>query len=178
MLKFLCLAVFVVSILADEDLYLKSTSTFDERNFGGAAASIGQFPYQVSLRKNNGTTHFCGGSIITKRFILTAAHCTQGPSSKPQNVQIVVGTHLRSSGGTCYALNQIVNHPEYKAETKENDIAVLRTKFYIKFTKLVKPIPLPRTDVPEQGDFPAISSGWGHIKVGFVFLRFLLEMYF
>lgn len=43
---------------------------------GGDNASPGQFPYQVSLRKNK--SHFCGGSIIDSRTILTAAHCVEG----------------------------------------------------------------------------------------------------
>lgn len=43
---------------------------------GGTAAKEGEFPYQVSLRIKN--RHFCGGSIIDKRWILTAAHCLDG----------------------------------------------------------------------------------------------------
>lgn len=43
---------------------------------GGKDALSGQFPYQVSLRKNK--SHFCGGSIIDSRTILTAAHCVEG----------------------------------------------------------------------------------------------------
>lgn len=43
---------------------------------GGAAAEDGQFPYQVSLRVRN--RHFCGGSIVEKHWILTAAHCLSG----------------------------------------------------------------------------------------------------
>lgn len=51
----------------------------DDRIFGGQEAAVGQFPYQVSLRflmePASGFVHVCGGSIITNRFVLTAAHC-------------------------------------------------------------------------------------------------------
>lgn len=43
------------------------------RVVNGSEAGDGQFPYQISLRRFE--LHHCGGSIITRRFILTAAHC-------------------------------------------------------------------------------------------------------
>ena len=42
---------------------------------GGNSAKVGEFPWLVSVRVNGG--HFCGGSLINNRFVLTAAHCTQ-----------------------------------------------------------------------------------------------------
>lgn len=43
------------------------------RIVGGQNAKNNQFPYQISLRLNN--FHTCGGSIISKNYIITAAHC-------------------------------------------------------------------------------------------------------
>ena len=44
------------------------------RIVGGQDAEVGQFPHQVSLQREDGS-HTCGGSIISEKFILTAAHC-------------------------------------------------------------------------------------------------------
>ena len=70
------LRILVVACLAT--LALGSTlpvefGEWEGRIVGGSQASPGQFPYQVSLRSST-NSHFCGGSIINARYILTAAH--------------------------------------------------------------------------------------------------------
>lgn len=163
MLKLLCLVVFVAGASAtrvDED-------GLDGRIFGGVEATHGQFPFQVSLRGKNGSFHFCGGSILSNRFVLTAAHCTQGRMSQPHYVRAVVGAHTRNgTDGTHYALDRIVSHPNFNADTLENDIAVLHTIDRIKFNEFVRPIALPTADV--LANIPATVSGWGRFKVSSV----------
>lgn len=168
MLKYLCLVLFVAGTLAapsNEDFLLKTISTHSERIVGGKDAPAGEFPYQASLRGNNGKTPFCGGTIIAKRFILTAAQCTQRHHSQPKNVQVVVGARLLSSGGTHYALDRIVNHPRFNILTIENDVSVLRTVRSITWTRNIQRIALPESGLPIHGDLLAIVSGWGQTKV-------------
>ncbi len=57
----------------------KSAYISGERIVGGRAARDGEFPWQISIyRFNSMQVSFCGGSIIDKNTILTAAHCVSG----------------------------------------------------------------------------------------------------
>jgi secreted trypsin-like serine protease len=45
---------------------------------GGEPAKLGEFPHMAAIgwRKENGKVKFaCGGSVISEKFVLTAAHC-------------------------------------------------------------------------------------------------------
>lgn len=128
------------------------------RIVGGQAASSGQFPYQVSLR-NSFNSHFCGGSIINSRWVLTAAHCTI--SSSPSDVNIVIGSHLLNSGGNTYKCSTIRNHPSYNSQLLSNDVAVLQTATNIAFGPTAQAVPLINRDV-QGGNL--IVSGWGYLS--------------
>ena len=53
-----------------------SDSNLRERIINGVEAIEGRYSYAVSLQDNLG--HFCGGSLIAKDIVLTAAHCQGG----------------------------------------------------------------------------------------------------
>lgn len=127
------------------------------RIVGGTNAALGQYPYQVTIRRVERNQHFCGGSIINTRWLLTAAHCTI--QFTPAQLQIIVGTVLLNSGGVTHQVSRIVNHPSWNDNTWANDVAVVQTATVITFNANVQPIILGSAHV--GGGVSAVVTGFG-----------------
>jgi secreted trypsin-like serine protease len=95
---------------------------------GGVEVDISVIPWQVSLEDiafNN--QHFCGGSILTNRWILTAAHCIRSGQSNPNLIRVHAGATDQTNNaiGQRIVCDQVIVHPQYNATTFDNDIALL-----------------------------------------------------
>jgi len=137
-------------------------SVYEPRIINGANAEEGQFPYQVSLRRKVYEAHFCGASILSNRFILTAAHCCQNDNSDPENVYALVGAYRQTNGGVKVELDKITPHKEFSLQQLVNDIALIRTAEEITFTNLIQPIALPTS--PLEATARVVLTGWGKHK--------------
>jgi secreted trypsin-like serine protease len=74
MLATLSLAT-VVTVWAD-DPPADSTGAPEARIVGGQEAAVGEWPWQILL----GPNFTCGGSILSSRWVVTAAHCVTSPT--------------------------------------------------------------------------------------------------
>lgn len=145
-------------------LFLLSVALIECRSsnyiIGGSNATIGQFPFIASLRSAD-NQHYCGASIISDSWFLTAAQCTQGPFLLPQNVFAWVGAHNRTDG-IGYAIESIAVHPRFTARFMQNDIALLRSANNINFIPgRVQPIRLPPRDTEDSVPIRVWIAGWG-----------------
>merc|ERR1719174_1927975 len=83
-----------------------------------------QYAWLVSLQHRSGR-HFCGGTLIADRWVLTAAHCTQSAVG-----QVQIGVHKQSTkdGDSCVqtrTVRRVINHRAYDSDTVAHDISLL-----------------------------------------------------
>ena len=98
------------------------------RVVGGQDAMIQEYPWQVSLvhpEVKGATGHFCGGSLISENWVLTAAHCVEGELGNPDKLQVFIGEAFPAAG-TMMRVSNVISHPEYLGNILEHDIALIR----------------------------------------------------
>jgi len=94
------------------------------RIVGGEVAASQTWGWAVSIRNRYTGNHFCGGSIISRSHILTAAHCTI--DSFASTLRVYVGSTSLSSTVQVRSVSTITNHPSYSSSNYLNDIAILK----------------------------------------------------
>jgi len=134
---------------------------------GGVEARPGSRPWIVSLQ--NGTSHFCGGSILSPTIILTAAHCVA--DGAPDRIVAGAHDHYRPSASqTAHRPVAVRMHPQYDADTTTNDIAIIKVTPPIQFAATRAPIPLVTPQDEAAGaiapEVVAVVSGWGLTREG------------
>jgi len=142
----------------------------------------GIIPWQVSWRWGRGRSHFCGGSIIDKNWILTAAHCCEAMSkkeaTKSHNGIMVVGSiDLRSNDGRDQYLEvtETIIYEGYNPRNINGDICLAYIKEDIVFNRNVQKIKIDTNfSWPTRFDF--MVSGWGSRSAGGSISRYLQQV--
>lgn len=105
---------------------------------GGREAEPGEWPWQVALINAGGHPYddqYCGGSLISPDWVITAAHCAD--DAAPEDIQVLAGIHNLVTADPGFArldVADIIIHPDYgDVNQYDSDIALL---------KLATPAPL------------------------------------
>jgi secreted trypsin-like serine protease len=138
----------------------QSSGTAQPNIVGGTAAQLSDFPSIVAVNQADGR-NWCGGTLVAKNKVLTAAHCVDG--KQPSFFHVVGGTVDRTDGTKDSAnVTTVWQDPNFSMSTMKSDVAVLTLdkEFTAPLAQLV-------TDgsVYKEGT-KATVLGWGDIGDG------------
>ncbi|XP_023813065.1 polyserase-2 isoform X2 [Oryzias latipes] len=134
------------------------------RIVGGEEAPPGSWPWQVSLHR---PSQYCGGSLINDQWVLTAAHCA--PGANPAGLTAYLGRHSQQESNpneVNRTVAEVIIHPDYKGETNENDIALLKLSSPVTFTAYIAPVCLAASGSSFYSGVECWVTGWGNIAIG------------
>ncbi|XP_045500106.1 chymotrypsin-2-like [Colias croceus] len=144
-------------------------SSQDARIVNGIDAPDGSVPYMAALVHGLLIGSFqCGGSVITTRHILSAAHCFERLYQDGQltpTLRVIVGTNYWNVGGQAYSIQRNITHPKHiyirDPLNVTYDIGLLVTHSEIVLSERVQLVPLSLEHI--GAGVTAKVAGWGRI---------------
>ncbi|CAG4953631.1 unnamed protein product [Parnassius apollo] len=152
-----------------------------DRIVGGNIAAIDEFPWLVQIKTKTKSRkqekYTCAGSLITDKYVLTAAHCLLNKIA----VSVRLGEWDTETEHDCEEsncsdppldidINDTIIHPLYDMRTFNSDIALLRLKNVVNFTEFIRPVCLPNTKYAMKQDYVNgtvfWTAGWGKTEFG------------
>uniref|UniRef100_A0A8C3FDX3 Peptidase S1 domain-containing protein n=1 Tax=Chrysemys picta bellii TaxID=8478 RepID=A0A8C3FDX3_CHRPI len=132
------------------------------RIVGGEDARSGKWPWQASLQMGM-YGHICGASVVSNRWLLSAAHCFLDSDSirktQNQNKNEMYLNHVAMR-----SIKRIIVHPRYDQYISDYDIALLEMETPVFFSELVQPICLPSSPRVFFYGTVCYVTGWGALK--------------
>ncbi len=157
------LPVFMVWFAFETPAWCKNPQKrISPRIIGGMDAETGTWPWIAAIIDANDTDpysgHFCGGTLIHPKWVLTACHCMENETA--QSVDVLLNTvDLKSDTGERIDVAQIIQHPSYNSVTMDNDIALIE----LASPSSAIPLNIHRTADLIEGE-NSITMGWGLLQ--------------
>ncbi|KAK1798347.1 hypothetical protein P4O66_007810, partial [Electrophorus voltai] len=137
------------------------------RIVGGSEAQEGAWPWQVDIQVES-TGHVCGGSIISRLWVLSAAHCFPNPSDV-SSYRLYMGRYQLNGYNQFETLSRVrmVVIPEgYSNPQGGSDIALVQLSTPVTWSDRIQPVCLPSADLHFKSGTLCYVTGWGDIQEG------------
>uniref|UniRef100_UPI0037E8FCEC serine protease 27 n=1 Tax=Semicossyphus pulcher TaxID=241346 RepID=UPI0037E8FCEC len=167
--KFLSSAIFwfLTGIFASIAQQCGRAPLVENRIVGGMDAAEGAWPWQVDVTLQTDTSrHICGGSIITRNWVLSAAHCFPNPSDVSSYV-IYAGRYQLNGFNfqeTSHRVRRVVIPSGYVEPHSGKDVALVELSTPVTWSDRVHPVCLPASGTLFPGGMQCYVTGWGNTR--------------
>ncbi|XP_076621621.1 soluble guanylate cyclase 89Db [Colletes latitarsis] len=130
------------------------------RIVGGNVTSVYEYPWMVSMSKQG--RFYCAGSLITRRHVLTAAHCME--KFDKRNIKLVLADNNRpklDKQAIVRRIKSVIIHENFHSYTYNNDIAIIEMDRPVDVNGIVRTACLPEDKAIDYTGATATVVGWG-----------------
>lgn len=143
-----------------EGLQSRSSELGDHLSGNREQVALGEFPFMafVYFGDGEGSEVECGASLITKRFLLTAAHCFR--SYQPVSVRLGAILKNDTDPELVYRVKKVHSH-EGNKRRREDDIALIELEKDVEYDSHINPICLNNRLLDIDPSLNLTVMGWG-----------------
>ncbi|XP_033998334.1 trypsin-2-like isoform X2 [Trematomus bernacchii] len=133
-----------------------AVATEEDKIVGGKECIPYSRPHQVSL---NDGSHFCGGSLVNEKWVVSAAHCYKS------DMEVHLGEHdrnVKEGNEQVISSSRVIPHPDFNDDQKDSDIMLIKLSKPANLNQYVQAVALP-SSCASPGT-KCIVSGWGNTQ--------------
>ncbi|XP_067841924.1 granzyme K-like isoform X2 [Heptranchias perlo] len=128
---------------------------------GGREVKPHSRPYMASIQVNK--QHVCGGALITRRWVLTAAHCKE--FWKNRKIEVILGAHslskMQEEKQQVLEVKNCSPHPQFNWKRQESDIMLVQLAGEAVLNMYVSTLKLPKSTDDVKAGTKCSVAGWG-----------------